>query len=285
MSKLLVTGASGQLGALTLAALKTRVEAGDIAALVRKEEDREALAAQGFDARRGDYTDPDSLAKAFDGIDRLLLISSSEVGQRASQHTNVIGAAKAAGVSFIAYTSILAADKSPMALAGEHKATEEALAASGIAHTILRNGWYSENITMTLGQDIEMGQHFGAAGDGIFATAPRADYAEAAAIVLSTPGHEGKIYELAGDAGYTLSDYAATAARITGKPITYTDMPEEAFKGALEAAGLTEGLAQILADSDAKAAEGWLDSAASDLSTLIGRATTPVADTIKAELA
>ncbi|MGH1367210.1 MAG: SDR family oxidoreductase [Maritimibacter sp.] len=284
MTKYLVTGASGQLGALTLQALATRVSAADIVTLTRKEADQKALADQGFDARLGDYSDPASLGVALQGVDRLLLISSNEIGQRAPQHRAVIDAAQAAGVSFIAYTSILSADKSPMALAGEHLETEQALAASGIAHTVLRNGWYSENITMTLGQDLELGQHFGAAGEGVFATAPRADYAEAAAIVLATPGHEGKTYELAGDAGFRLADYAKTASDITGKPIAYSDMPEAAFKAALIGAGLPEGMAGILADSDAKAKEGWLNSASNDLSALIGRPTTPLAETIRAAL-
>ncbi|MBV7410220.1 SDR family oxidoreductase [Maritimibacter sp. DP1N21-5] len=284
MSKHLVTGASGQLGAHVLAALEGTLPRSETAVLVRKEDDRARLAAEGYDVRVADYTDVAALTEAFAGIERLLLISSSEVGQRLPQHQNVIDAAKAAGVGFIAYTSILAADRSPLALAEEHRATEEALAASGIAHTLLRNGWYSENITMTAGQDIELGQHFGAAGDGRFATAARADYAAAAAKVLTGSGHEGRTYELGGDNAYSLADYAGALSDVAGKPVTYTDLPRAAFEEALTGAGLPAPLAGVLADSDDHAKAGWLDTTSRDLSELIGRPTTPIAETIRASL-
>ena len=285
MSKHLVTGASGQLGRLTLKALEARLPKSETAVLVRKEEDRARLAADGYDARLGDYTDPAALEKAFAGIDRLLLISGSEVGQRRAQHANVIAAAKAAGVGFIAYTSILKADSSPLALAAEHKATEEALAASGLAHAFLRNGWYTENFTAALAQDLELGQHFGAAGSGKFAAAPRADYAEAAAAVLAGAGHEGKTYELGGDTAFTLTEFAGAVSELSGKPVVYVDMPEQVFADALKGAGLPGPFAEILANSDAKAAEGWLDTPSTDLATLIGRPTTPLAEVLKAALA
>lgn len=284
-AKLLVTGASGQLGGLVLAALTKRHAPGEIGALVRKEADRDRLVAQGFDVRLGDYTDKAGLVAAFEGVERLLLISSSEVGQRLAQHENAIAAAREAGVGFLAYTSLLAADRSPMVLAEEHRATEALIAASGLAHTLLRNGWYSENITASLAQDLALGQHFGAAGDGRFATAPRADYAEAAALVLSDPGHDGQSYALAGDQGYTLAEYAAEVSAIAGQPVAYVDMPAPAFEEALVGAGLPGPLAAILADSDAKARDGWLDSDSRDLSRLIGRATVPIGDTIRAALA
>lgn len=285
MSKHLVTGASGQLGAHVLAALDGTLPKSETAVLVRKDADRDRLAAEGYDVRVADYTDPAALEQAFAGIDRLLLISGSEVGQRATQHQNVIDAAKAASVGFIAYTSLLSADTSPLALAAEHKATEDALAASGIAHTLLRNGWYAENITASLAQDLALGQHFGAAGSGRFAAAPRADYAAAAAAVLKGAGHEGKTYELGGDTPFTLTDYATTVSEISGKPVTYVDMPKDAFASALSDAGLPAPFATILADSDAGAAEGWLDTSSSDLADLIGRKTTPLADVIRAALA
>ncbi|EKE69996.1 SDR family oxidoreductase [Celeribacter baekdonensis] len=280
MTTYLVTGASGQLGQRVIDA---RVAKSDIIALVRSEKAAEDYAAKGIATRFGDYTDKAKLEAAFAGVDRLLLISSSEIGQRAAQHGNVIAAAKAAGVSFIAYTSILNAQDSAMALAEEHKATEDMLAASGIAHTLLRNGWYSENITMTLDQDLELGQHFGAAGAGKLATATRQDYADAAAVVLAG-GHDGEVLELAGDEGYTLADYAALVSELSGKAVTYTDMPEAAFTEALVGAGLPAGFAAILADSDAKAAEGALFDDSKTLSKLIGRPTEPIAETIKAAL-
>ncbi|MEC7763958.1 MAG: SDR family oxidoreductase [Pseudomonadota bacterium] len=283
-SKHLITGASGQLGALVLDALDSKLAKADTAVLVRKDADRERFAAAGYDVRVADYTDAEALKAAFTGIERLLLISSSEVGQRAVQHGNVIDAAKAAGVGFIAYTSILAADRSPLALAEEHRATEALLAGSGISHTLLRNGWYSENIAMSAEQDLALGQHFGAAGDGKFATAPRADFAAAAATVLTGPEHDGKTYELGGDSAYTLTDYAVTLSEIAGKDVAYVDMPQEAFTQALVGAGLPEGFAGILADSDHNARDGWLDTSSNDLSKLIGRPTAPIADTIRATL-
>lgn len=282
---LMVTGASGQLGRLVVAHLKTLVPAARIIALVRKPELKAAYEAEGIAARLGDYDDPDSLSTAFDGIDRLLLISSSTVGERARQHGNAIAAAKAAGVGFIAYTSILNAAASPMALAQEHKATEAMLAEAGIPHALLRNGWYSENLLASLPTDLQLGQHFGCAGDGRFATATRQDFAEAAAVVLAGGDHAGKVYELAGDSDFTLSDFAAALSEQAGKPIAYTDMPEAAFAAALGQAGLPEALAAVLADSDAKAAEGALTSQSKDLSELIGHPTTPIADTIRAALA
>ncbi|ATG49560.1 NAD(P)-dependent oxidoreductase [Celeribacter ethanolicus] len=283
MTTYLVTGASGQLGQLVIDHLATLVAKDDILALVRSDKAAEGFAAKGIATRRGDYTDTAALKAAFDGVDRLLLISSSEVGQRAPQHGNVIEAAKAAGVKFIAYTSILNADTGNMALAEEHLATEAMLKDSGLPHTLLRNGWYSENITMTLGQDLELGQHFGAAGEGKLATAPRKDYAEAAAIVLAG-GHDGEVLELAGDEAYTLAEYAAIVAEASGKPVVYTDMPEAAFTEALVGAGLPAGFAAILADSDAKAAKGALFDGSQTLSKLIGHPTEPIAETVKAAL-
>ncbi|NVK46597.1 MAG: SDR family oxidoreductase [Rhodobacteraceae bacterium] len=284
MTTYLVTGASGQLGHLVVDHLATLVAKDDILALVRSDKAAEAYAAKGIATRRGDYTDKAGLEAAFAGVDRLLLISSSEVGQRAPQHGNVIKAAKAAGVTFIAYTSILHADTGNMALAEEHIATEAMLKDSSIPHTLLRNGWYSENITMTLGQDLEIGQHFGAAQDGKLSTATRKDYAEAAAIVLAG-GHDGEVLELAGDEAYTLSDYAATVTELSGKEVKYTDMPETAFSEALIGAGLPGPFAAILADSDAKAAKGALFDDSHTLSKLIGHPTEPIAETVKAALA
>lgn len=284
MTTYLVTGASGQLGQLVVDHLKTLVPAGDIVALVRSDEARKAYEAKGIATRLGDYEDPESLRAAFAGVDRLLLISASEVGKRAAQHKNVLDAAKAAGVGFIAYTSILNADHSGMALAEEHLETEAALRSSGIPHAILRNGWYSENTSGSVDHALSLGQHFGAAGDGRLAMAPRQDYAEAAAVVLAGDGHEGKTYELAGDSDFTLSEYAALLSELSGKDVAYVNLDEESYKNALVGAGLPEGLAAVLADSDAKAANGALASDSDDLSRLIGRPTTPMRATLEAIL-
>ncbi|MFQ1700034.1 SDR family oxidoreductase [Loktanella agnita] len=284
MTTYMVTGASGQLGALVVDALAAHVPAAEIVALVRSDEAAATYAAKGLATRKGDYDDRDSLRAAFDGVDRLLLISSSAVGERVRQHGNAVSAAQDAGVGFIAYTSILNAQASPMALAAEHKITEETIQASGIPYTFLRNGWYSENLTMTLAQDLALGQHFGAAGAGRLSVAPRADYAEAAAIVLAG-GHDGAVLELAGDTGITLADYAQVVSAAAGKPVAYTDMPESAFAAALQDAGLPPAFAGILADSDARAADGALYDDSKTLSRLIGRPVTPISETVKQALA
>lgn len=284
MSSYLVTGASGQLGRLVIAHLKTLVPAGDIVALVRRPEAAAEFEAQGIAARIADYTDPAALTAALAGIDRMLLISASEVGRRAPQHRNAIDAAKAAGVGFIAYTSILHADRATMQLAEEHRATEAMLAESGIPHALLRNGWYSENLLAALPTDLSLGKHFGAAGTGRFSTAPRHDFAEAAALVLAGPGHEGKTYELAGDTAVTLAEFAALLSAAAGKTVDYVDLPEAAYAEALIGAGLPAALATALADSDARAAEGELYDASGTLSALIGHPTEPMAETIRRTL-
>lgn len=281
-----VTGASGQLGHLVLSALKTRAPAARLVGLVRDPAKARDLAAQGVDLRKADYEDPASLAAALAGVDKLLLISSSEIGQRARQHANVIAAAKAAGVKLLAYTSILRAETSPMALATEHRETEAALRASGLPAVLLRNGWYTENYTGSIGAVLQHGAVLGAAGTGRIAAAARADYAEAAAAVLtSTEPQAGKTYELAGDDAFTLVDYAAEIARQTGKPIVYNDLPEDAYRGVLVSVGLPEGFAAILAESDAKAAQGSLFDDGRALSALIGRPTTPLAAVVAKALA
>jgi NAD(P)H dehydrogenase (quinone) len=284
MTKYLVTGASGQLGQKVVDHLATLVPASDIVVLVRSDAAREAFEAKGIAARQGDYENPEALGAAFDGIDRLLLISSSEIGKRAAQHRNVVEAAKAAGVGFVAYTSILNAETGGMALAEEHLQTEAMLRDSGLPHALLRNGWYSENIAGTAPQAVGMGQHFGAAGEGRFNTASRQDYAEAAAVVLAGEGQAGEIYELGGDSDFSLTEYAALLSEVSGKDVAYVDMDQAGYAAALVGAGLPEGFAGILADSDAKAGQGALATQSRDLSRLIGRPTTPMRDTLKAVL-
>jgi len=284
MTKYLVTGASGQLGQKVVDHLATLVPASDIVVLVRSDSAREAFEAKGIAARQADYENPEALRAAFDGIDRLLLISSSEIGKRAAQHRNVIEAAKAAGVGFVAYTSILNAETGGMALAEEHLQTEAMLRDSGLPHALLRNGWYSENIAGTAPQAVGMGQHFGAAGEGRFNTASRQDYAEAAAVVLAGEGQAGDVYELGGDSDFSLTEYAALLSEVSGKDVAYVDMDQAGYAAALVGAGLPEGFAGILADSDAKAGQGALATQSRDLSRLIGRPTTPMRDTLKAVL-
>ena len=279
-----ITGATGQLGQHVIESLLKTVPASQIVAIVRNPAKATALSQQGITVRQADYSDEAAFTTALQGIDKLLLISSSEVGQRAPQHRNVINAAKAAHVKFIAYTSLLHADTSPLGLADEHVATEQMLAESGIAYVLLRNGWYTENYLASAPAALEHGVFIGAAGEGKIASATRADYAAAAARVISEDGHAGKTYELAGDAGWTLSQLAAELAKQSGKKVVYQNLSEADFAAALKGVGLPAGLAEMLADSDVGASKGGLFDDSHTLSKLIGRPTTPLSESIKAIL-
>ena len=277
--KIGVTGATGQLGRLVVEKLKGKVSVDSIVALVRTPEKSADL---GVEARVFDYSKPEGLAASLVGIEKLLLISGNELGQRLPQHLAVIEAAKQAGVKQIFYTSILHADKSPLNLGGEHLATEDAIKASGLVYTLLRNGWYTENYTGSAKGAIGAGAFIGCAGDGKIASAARVDYAEAAAVVLAGESSENKIYELAGDTAYTLTELAAEISRQTGKTIPYNNLTETQYADILKSFGLPDGLAEMLADSDTGASKGGLFDDAKQLSTLIGRPTTPLA-TVLAE--
>ncbi|EPH2571699.1 NAD(P)H:quinone oxidoreductase [Escherichia coli] len=275
-----ITGATGQLGHYVIESLMKTVPASQIVAIVRNPAKAQALAAQGITVRQADYGDEAALTSALQGVEKLLLISSSEVGQRAPQHRNVINAAKAAGVKFIAYTSLLHADTSPLGLADEHIETDKMLADSGIVYTLLRNGWYTENHLASAPAALEHGVFIGAAGDGKIASATRADYAAAAARVISEAGHEGKVYELAGDSAWTLTQLAAELTKQSGKSVTYQNLSEADFAAALKSVGLPDGLADMLADSDVGASKGGLFDNSKTLSKLIGRPTTTLAESV-----
>ncbi|GGM97124.1 NAD(P)-dependent oxidoreductase [Terrabacter tumescens] len=282
---LLVTGASGQLGRLVVEALLERgTPAADVVAIARTPESITDLAERGVQVRRADYTDPASLDAAFVGVNRLLLVSGSEVGQRIAQHANVIDAAKRAGVGFVAYTSITRADTTDLLLAAEHRATEELLAGSGLPHALLRNSWYLENYTGQLPTVLEHGAVLGAARDGRVSAATRADYAEAAAVVLAgeEDGHEGAVYELGGDHAFTLGELAETVGRVAGREVVYRDLSVADYTAALVAAGLPEGYAAVLADSDRGIAEGALFTDSGDLSRLVGHPTTDLETALRA---
>lgn len=272
-----ITGATGQLGRLAIAALKAR--GARPVALARSPEKAADL---GVEVRAFDYSKP-NLA-ALQGIETLVLISSNDFKDRPGQHKAVIAAAKSAGVSHVIYTSILKGEKSPMLLAADHIATEAALKTSGLPHTLLRNGWYTENYTGSLGAAVAHGAMAGAAGEGLVATAARADFAEAIAVVALDPAHQGKTYELAGDRAYRLADMATEVSRLTGKTIAYASQPEADYAAMLVGFGLPEGFAKALADSDAQAAKGALFDNSHSLSRLIGRPTTPMEATVKAAL-
>lgn len=272
---ILVTGATGKLGRLVLEHLLRRgVAASQLVAAVRSPERAQDLAARGVSVRALDYTQPATADAALAGIDRVLLVSSSTgIGARAEQHQTVIDAARRAGVRLLAYTSILRGGASPIGLARDHAATEAAIAASGVPSVLLRNGWYVENYTENLGGALASGVMLGAARDGRVSPATRADLAEAAAVVLSTDGHVGRVYELAGDVGYTLAEIAAAASKASGKPIRYQDLAPEVYASTLEGFGVPGPFAAALADADAGLASGALFDEGRALSRLIGHPT------------
>ena len=288
--RILVTGATGQLGVLIIDEMLKTTPASDIAGLVRPAKDgapskAERLESRGVQARAGDYADPASLRAALQGIERLLFISSSEMDGRVAQHRNVVEAVKAAGVGLVAYTSVLHADRSPLGLAEDHRQTEALLAASGVPAVLLRNGWYTENYMASLPAALAHDAVLGAAGEGRIASAARADYAEAAAAVLTSQKDQGgRTYELAGDAGYTLAELAAELSHQVGRPIAYKDLPQAEFEKVLLGAGVPPFLAALLVDSDAGAARGALFDDSGDLRRLIGRPTTPLSTSVAAAL-
>jgi NAD(P)H dehydrogenase (quinone) len=276
-----ITGATGQLGRLVINTLKTKNAPGGIVALARNIDKATDL---GVPARIFDYDAPETLPVALDGIDTLLLISGSDIGRRVPQHAAVIAAAKAAGVKHIVYTSLLKAPSSTLGLAPEHVETEKLLAASGIGHTVLRNGWYTENYAMALPAALEHNALIGAAKDGRISSAARQDYAEAAAAVLLDADLQGKTYELSGDESFTLADLAATLSAQVGREVPYVDMPEADYAAALSGAGLPAELAAFLAHCDVEASKGVLFDERTQLSTLIGRPTTPLAKVVAAAI-
>lgn len=282
MMKTGVTGATGQLGGLVVEKLNEKGLASTIVALARNPEKAAGL---GVEAREFDYNNPAKLVDALQGIEKLILISGNELGKRAEQHANVIEAAKKAGVKWVVYTSLLQADTSSLSLAPEHYATEKALQASGLTYTILRNGWYTENYTGSVAGAVAAGAFIGSAGDGKISSAARADFADSAVAVVTSAGHENKVYELAGDESYTLADLAAEISKQTGKAIPYNNLPETTYADILKSFGLPEMFAEAIASWDTGASKGDLFNESRQLSKLIGKPTTPLAETVKAALA
>ncbi|MES2105038.1 MAG: SDR family oxidoreductase [Pseudomonadota bacterium] len=283
---IVVTGATGQLGRLVIENLLRTESASSIVAVVRDPAKATDLSNRGVQVRQADYTQPASLRTALAGADKLLLISSSELepGQRASHHRAVIDAAIDCEVKLIGYTSVLHASTSPLGLAVDHVQTEAMLKASAIPFVVLRNGWYTENYAISIPTALAHGALMGSAGDGRIASAARADYAAAAALAMTLPDQGGRVYELAGDTAYTLPEFAAEISRQSGKVVNYMNLPRAEYKSALVGFGLPEPIADLLADSDSGASQGGLFEDKRQLSTLIGRPTTPMAVTIAAEL-
>ena len=281
---IVVTGATGQLGRLVVECLLTKVAPNQIVAAVRNPGKAADLAAQGVQVREADYGKPATLDSAFAGATNVLLISSTSLGLRVAEHAAVIDAAKKADVQLLAYTSVINADRSTLLVTPDHIATEQYLLASGIPWVLLRNGWYLENRTANLAASVQHGAIFGCAGDGRTSAAARADFAEAAAVVLTSAGHAGKTYELAGDESPTMQEFAAEVSKQVGNQVTYRDLPEKKYQEVLEQVGLPPVLANLVADSDTKAKQGQLYSSSRALSELIGHPTMSLSTAIAAAL-
>lgn len=283
---IVVTGATGQLGRLTVEALLRRgIPAADIIATGRDIARIKDLADRGITVRRADFADTDSLAEAFAGADRLLLISASApVGERVANHRRVIDAAVSAGVSRVAYTSTTHADTATTVIGATHRETEEYLRDRGIPSVLLRNGWYLENYTSQLPQILQNCAVVGAAGEGRISAASRADYAEAAAVVLTAEGHTGAVYELGGDESFTLTELAAAISAAADKQVTYTDLPVTDLTRVLAAAGLPAELAEVLADADRGMNRGEMYTDSGDLHRLIGRPPMTLAEALTVAL-
>lgn len=283
---IVVTGATGHLGRLVVThLLADGVPADQIVAAGRRTESLVDLAARGVRVATLDYGQPDTIAAALEGAETVLLVSGSEVGRRVEQHRAVIEAAKAAGVGRLVYTSAPKADTSPLVLAPEHKATEEILRASGLTFTILRNGWYTENYLGDVQQARETGEIVGSFGDGRVASAPRDDFAAAAAVVLRTEGHDAAVYELSGDEAWGFDELAAAASEVLGRPVVYRAVSPEQRAADLAAAGLDEGTVGFVVALEGNTRDGLLAETSGDLSRLIDRPTTPLVDALRAALA
>lgn len=281
---IVITGATGQLGRLVIANLLKTTPAAQIVAAVRDPAKAADLAAQGVQVRQADYNDPASLDAALQGATKVLLISSSEIGERVPQHRNVIDAAVRAKVGLLAYTSVLHADQSLLGLAAEHRETEDLIRASGLHYSLLRNGWYAENYTAGLKGALEHGALAGAAGDGKIAAASRDDYAAAAAAVLTSAQPVQQVYELAGDHAFTLSELAAETARQAGRPLPYQNLGQQEYRDLLLNVGVPAVFADLLANSDFAASKGALFDDSGALGKLIGRPTITLTEAVKAAL-
>ena len=282
--KIAITGAIGQLGNLVIEQLLQLTAAQNIIALVRNIDKAEHFKAQGIELREFDYDRPETLVPALSGVDKLLLISANEIGRRTLQHKAVIDAAKVAGVPYLAYTSLLRADTSPLGLAQEHRETEKLIQDSGITYTFLRNNWYSENHLAGIAYTIQIGMLFGAAQDGRISSASRIDYAETAAKVLTSTGHENKTYELAGSESFTKADLAQFISQATHKPVIYQNLSADDLRQGLIQANLPSHLIDVIVDADVQTAKGAMYSKSKDLEQLIGHKTTSIQDSIKAAL-
>jgi NAD(P)H dehydrogenase (quinone) len=274
--KFAVTGATGHLGQLVVTGLLKKLSPQDVVAVVRNMAKAAGIVQQGARVQVADYGNPDALERAFAGVEKVLLISSSEVGRRIAQHRNVIDAAKIAGVKHIVYTSAPKATTTDLIVAPEHKTTEEYLYQSGIPYTIMRNNWYTENYLPQVEVARKTGAIVSAAAKGRVASASRSDYAAGAIAVLLGQGHDGKVYELGGDYAWDYEELAKTIGEIIQKPVAYRPVDPRTLVGILKEAGQDEGIAGFIAALDGNIAAGLLAEVTGQLSTLIGRSTKPL---------
>jgi NAD(P)H dehydrogenase (quinone) len=275
-----VTAATGHLGPLVIDELLQRVPAERVVAVVRNTEKAQPIADNGVEIRVAGYDDPTALEAALQGVDRVLIISGNEVGQRVPQHTNVVNAAKSAGVSFIGYTSAPKAADTDLLLAPEHKATEEVIKASGIPYSIMRNNWYTENYAGTIEGAKHTGEITSATNGGKIGGVPRADLAAGHAAVLAGEGHDNTVYEFAADEPWTFDEFAAALTDVLGRPVAHRNVSIEEQTAALTAAGLPPETAGFLAAIDGNIANGALD-VTPDLGRIIGRPTTPLREALQ----
>lgn len=283
---ILVTGATGALGSATIDFLLKKTPASNIAALVRDEAKAAPLKEKGIAVRIGDYNDVPSMVKAFQGVDKLLFVSSSEIENRSQQHRNVVEAAKQANVGHVVYTSFVRRNEtetSPIAfVAKSHLDAEAALKASGLRYTLLKNGLYMDMLPYFLGQQvIETGVVFQPAGDGQAAFVLRNDLAEATANVLTTDGHEGKSYDLPGAVPITYSEVAETLSKIAGKEIAYVSPTQEVYRTEMTKAGVPEMYIGMFGAFAEAIRQGEFEDAGGDLPTLLGRQPVAPADYLK----
>lgn len=282
--RIAICGAAGNMGQHVITQLLKRTAASDIVVIARHAQTGNRIESDEIEVRHADYLEISSLQQAFADIDKVLLISSSEVGTLAEPHFNVIAAAQLVGIRHFVYTSLLHADSSGVAFAKEHLLTEQALFKSGLTYTILRNGWYTENYISNLKAAIEQCTLVGAAGEGKIASALMCEYAEAAAIVLTTPAHENKVYELAGDQAYTLTDLAAEVSRQTGINVVYVNLDEPDYRERLIHLGIQPATANLLVNADMGAANGALFDDSGTLQQLLGRKTVSLEQAVQIAL-
>ncbi|GEN81055.1 NmrA family NAD(P)-binding protein [Actinotalea fermentans] len=280
MTTYAVTGSTGPFGRTAIETLLAHgVAPSSIVAVARTPAKAADLAERGVVVREGDYDRPDTLGPALAGVDRLLLVSGSELGNRVAQHTAVIDAAVAAGVGRVVYTSVQRADGTHL-LAPEHAGTERALQASGLPHSVLRNALYLGVFTSRLDQAVATGAVVHAAGDGRVAAATRADLAEAAALALLHDDGPSSVRELAGEP-FTYADLAAAFAEVSGAPVEARAVSAEELAGILAAAGLDAGTAGFVVALDQAIGAGEFDVTSTDLADLLGRAPAGLAEALR----